>query len=286
MNTRERVALLLRGIQSLPTLPDVAAKLLELTASESSAVTDIAAIIERDPSVATRLLKLVNSSFYGVRREINSIQQALMMVGMANLRSLVLSSSVMQLFEQSGKTSSYDRNGLWKHSVACAITARSLARASRVMDPDVAFTAGLIHDVGKVIIDKYLHAEFEKIVQIMETENISMSQAELRVLEATHAEIGEHLCKLWNLPEILCDCVAFHHNPSASENHSKAAALIGVADSVAREIGIGNGGGVGIEDSELDALVKLTMLDQAMIESVKSELEVSLNADVESCLAQ
>jgi HD-like signal output (HDOD) protein len=156
MKDREKVAEILRNITSLPTLPDVAMKVLEMSERPDVSMRSIGDIVERDPVIATRLLKLVNSPFYGIRREVTSIHQALLILGLSSLRNLVLSSSMTDLFNSAGSVGSFDRRELWRHSIATAIAARSLAAKTRLADSDVAFTAGLIHDVGKIVIYSFL----------------------------------------------------------------------------------------------------------------------------------
>jgi putative nucleotidyltransferase with HDIG domain len=241
VNEREKVAWILRDIRTLPTLPHVAMQLMQQSESANSSMAEVAAIVERDPSVTTRLLKLVNSPFFGIRNEVASVHQALILIGMNNLRSLVLSTSVMDLFDQRGQVGGFDRANLWRHSVATGVIARFIARETRGMDPDIAFTAGLIHDIGKVIIDRYLHPEFIKIVNLIEKQDYSMRYAERSVLGVTHNEIGMHLAMHWNLPEVLQECVAYHHEPMEATNYPQAAAIITIANQMAHELNMGYG---------------------------------------------
>lgn len=250
MKSREEIAAVLRGIKNLPTLPDVATKVIELSEDPEVSPKMIAEAVERDPAIATRLLKLVNSPYFGIRGTVTSINQALVFLGVSNLRNLVLSTSVMDLFSQEGEVGSYDRKGLWLHSMATAVAARELSKRLRVIDPEVAFTAGLIHDVGKVVLDKYFPDDFKRVVELMDAHGSVMLDAEAAVFGLTHADVGLHLVHGWNLPEILRDAVGCHHAPRSARNNPQIAALVGYADRVARELRLGNGGG---EMPELDS---------------------------------
>jgi putative nucleotidyltransferase with HDIG domain len=243
MNARERVAEILRNVKALPTLPDVAVKLLEMGESASASAGDMAQLIERDMSLAARVLKLVNSPFFGLRHEVTSIQQALLIVGTAHLRSLVLSGAVSSLFEREGSIGSFNRREFWKHSLAVAAAARSIAAQTDLLDREIAFTAGLIHDIGKVVIDRHLHPEFNQIVHLADERSLPMYEAELEVIGVDHTEIGRHLAVRWNLPEILMDGIACHHNPADSEHHAAAAAVICAANQIAAELNVGSSGG-------------------------------------------
>ena len=123
MKSREEISQVLREIKTLPTLPDVAARVMQLSEDPEVSPKAVAEAVERDPAIATRLLKLVNSPYFGVRGTITSIQQALVFLGVSNLRNLVLSSSVMDLFNQDGEVGSFERRGLWVHSRATALAA-------------------------------------------------------------------------------------------------------------------------------------------------------------------
>ncbi|MCB9365983.1 MAG: HDOD domain-containing protein [Calditrichaeota bacterium] len=244
MKNREELLAQLREIKTLPTLPDTATKVIQMSQDPDVSPSELALTVEKDPSIATRLLKLVNSPYFGVRGSVTSIQQALVFLGVSNLRNLVLSSSVMDLFSQDGEVGSFSRKQLWIHSMATAVVAREIAKHTRSADPEVAFTAGLIHDVGKVVIDRHFHEEFERIVALMETYQVPMMDAETAVIGLTHAEIGMYLAERWSLPLVLQEAVGFHHDPRYAKHEPKLAALVGYADHVARLLRRGNGGGV------------------------------------------
>lgn len=276
MKTREEIAAILREVKNLPTLPDVAARVLELSEDPDVSPRTLADTVERDPAIATRLLKLVNSPYFGIRGTVVSIHQALVFLGVSNLRNLVLSTCVMDLFSKDGEVGSFSRSDLWLHSLATAITARELAKATRTGDPEVAFTAGLIHDVGKVVIDRYFHEEFTRIVQLMDTHHTVMVDAEIAVIGMDHAEVGYFLTQHWSLPTVLQEAVGFHHSPRRAAQHQKLAALIGYADHVVRELKQGNGGGqTPILDEEFASALPLEdgMLDAFRVDHGEKLIE-------------
>ncbi|MBI5058320.1 HDOD domain-containing protein [candidate division KSB1 bacterium] len=283
MNEREKVAWILRDIRTLPTLPHVAVELLRQSERAETSLSEIALLVEKDPSIATRLLKLVNSSYFGLRREVASVHQALMLVGLNNLRSLVLSTSVMDLFDQKGQVGQLDRGDLWKHCIATAITARAIAKDTRMMDPEVAFTAGLIHDIGKVIVDRYLHPEFVEIVALMEQQSCTMRQAEGEILGVTHPEIGLHLTTHWNLPEVLRECVAYHHSPNDAGTYGTEAAVIALANEMSYELG--HGYGEAERPLESDQIRALTRLSEERAAALRGQLLETIESDV-SAVAQ
>ncbi|MBK6766404.1 MAG: HDOD domain-containing protein [bacterium] len=244
MRSRDEIFDVLSGLKNLPTLPDAATRVIELSSDPEVSPKALADAVERDPSIATRLLKLVNSPYFGIRGTVVSIHQALVFLGVSNLRNLVLSTCAVDLFRQEGRIGSFSRSDLWIHSLATAIAARELAKSTRACDPEIAFTAGLIHDVGKIVIDRHFHEDFERIIECMDASGVAMVEAERAVFEADHSQIGFFLAKHWSLPEVLQEAISGHHAPDASSRHAKLAALIGYADNVARSLKQGDGGGM------------------------------------------
>jgi putative nucleotidyltransferase with HDIG domain len=283
MKTREQIAEILRDIKSLPTLPDVATQVLEMTENPDVSPRDLTDLVECDPAIATRLLRLVNSPFFGVRGTVTSVQQALVFVGVSNLRNLVLSTAVMELFDDNGSVGSFNRKDLWLHSVATAITARTLAKDLRLMDPEIAFTAGLIHDVGKVVIDRHFHDDFVRIIELLDAHQATMADVETAVLGLDHSEIGLFLAERWNLPEALREAVGFHHDPCHAPTQAQLAALVALADHLARELRVGTGGGMDPKISDdIFAAAKISAEDY---EEVKTKLEETIEGQVGELMA-
>jgi len=243
MKTREQVADILRDIKNLPTLPSVATRVVAMTEDPNCSQQELAKVVELDPAIATKLLKLVNSPFYGIRGAIGSVQQALVFVGMTNIRNLVLSASVMELFDEGGDSANFSRKDLWLHSLGTAFSARAIAKTARTVDPEIAFTAGLIHDVGKLIIDRFFHEDFVRIVELLKDRETVMADAESAVLGIDHSEIGAYLAQRWSLPDVLRDAIGYHHDPESAATHKQLAALVGLADGIARDLKVGAGGG-------------------------------------------
>jgi HD-like signal output (HDOD) protein len=278
MNEREHVAMLLRDVKALPTLPDVAVKLIELGESPTASAHDLAVLVEKDVALATRVLKLVNSPFFGMRREVDSVQQALLILGIAKLRGLVLSGAAVDMFDRDGSVGKFSRKEFWKHSVGVGAAARTIAARKRVADPEIAFTAGLIHDMGKVVEDRYLHNDFKRIVELIEAPGMTMSIAEKSVLGVTHTEIGHHLAVYWNLPESLREAVGFHHKPQEAPTSPRIAALVNLADAMVRQLKIGDGGGA---SAEVDgAVLRVCGMDEASFDEIAHDLSDVLDEQV------
>lgn len=274
---REEILQVLRNIRNLPTLPDVVMEILRLCDDQSATTREISQLIEKDPVLTTKVLKLVNSSYFGLSKEIFSINQALVLIGYNNLKSLIMSASMLQVFHQDSQVGSFSRKALWKHSIGVGIGARFLAKRYRMGDAEQAFVAGLIHDVGKVIIDWFFHPQFEDIIEMVDRDQCWIRDAENHVMQVTHEEVGSYLASRWNLPDMLKEAIAFHHSPARSQEHAVTAAQVQLADALIRELGIGYGGDPTIPqvDGEISAILSISESPDELVEDLKEELERS-----------
>jgi len=276
---REEILTILRGIRNLPTLPDVVTEILRLCDDPEANTRQIARLLEKDPVLTTKVLKLVNSSYFGLSKELFSINQALVLIGYDNLRSMVMSASMLQVFNQESKVGSFSRKALWKHSVAVGIGARFLAKRAGVGDPEQAFVAGLIHDVGKVIIDWFFHPQFVEIIALVDRDKCWIRDAEARVMQVTHEEIGSYLASRWNLPDQLKNAIAHHHQPALAGKDAVMAAEVQLSDALIRELDVGYGGdpSVPVIDGDIASILPLKQSPDEIVSDLAVELEQSEN---------
>ncbi|BCG48957.1 HD domain protein [Citrifermentans bremense] len=191
----------------LPTIPIVAIKVMQLIESDSATADELAKIVSSDPAVAARVLKISNSSFYGCRRQIQTLSSAIVILGFSTLRSLVVAASVKQVYKPYGLTEKM----LWEHSFAAGLAARIIANRTRIANEEEAFLAGLFHDIGKIIMNTLDRNKFQEVMQHCYNEGISFGQAERSVYPFSHAEVGAHVIRKWNFPEILTSAILHHH---------------------------------------------------------------------------
>lgn len=191
----------------LPTIPVVATKVLQLMDDENSTAEDLARVVESDPAVAARVLKISNSSFYGAQRQIQTLPHAIMMLGFVTLKSVVIAASVKQVYHPYGLTEKL----LWEHSFGAGLAARMIAQEMRKINPDEAFLGGLFHDIGKQIMNFLDKDKFQEVMQLSYNENISFEAAERMLFPYTHEEAGALVIKKWNFPEHLMKAVMAHH---------------------------------------------------------------------------
>ena len=229
-------------IDDLPTLPRTVLKITELVNDPKSSAKDIARIITDDQVLTARLLKLVNSSFYGFPQRISTVNTAIVLLGFDAIRSLLLTTSVFDLFAGRNKKNRQDQEKFWDHSLGCAVGAKVIGNYLRHDKIEELFVAGLLHDIGKIVEMLYLPDEFARVVAATNQQNILMLTAEEKVLGYDHAEIGKLLADRWNLPIKLEQVIAHHHRPASAGSFITEAAIVHLADILCRALNMGYGG--------------------------------------------
>ncbi|MCD6335338.1 MAG: HDOD domain-containing protein [Candidatus Latescibacteria bacterium] len=240
-------------ISDLPMLPDLAAEVMAMVSDPTSSMADIRDLIERDPALTAKLLKVANSALFGMRRQIGTIQLALVVLGMNEVSSIVTSLSVFTAFCDMPDDEFFDRKRFWEHSAGCGGIARILSKRLGLKMEGREFVAGLMHDVGRILIDQYFHGEFVQIAARVQGRDGSMRDAEKEFLGVSHDEMGGWLADRWGLPDALIEAVACHHEPGRAELDRPLTAVVHLADLFCRAKGIGFSGeteGFSIVDDE------------------------------------
>ena len=197
--------------RSLPTLPHILLQLIDICNQDEKGIRDLSKVINKDPSISERLLRLVNSAYYSLKQKITSIDQALLLLGMDAVKNIALSSSVYQVFHRPARKSAFNLKMFWWHSLSCASIARRLAIRTQYPAPDEAFLAGLMHDIGKIVLWNNFEQQYETILK-----NSSYRTADLLLGEQEfglgHAEAGAWLIRRWDLHSFMPDAVLYHHD--------------------------------------------------------------------------
>jgi HD-like signal output (HDOD) protein len=260
---------LVQQIGSLPTLPSVIVRVNEQVGNPKTSALDLARTILEDQSLTARLLRLVNSPFYGFPRRIATVTEAVTILGFAPVRSLLLTASVVDLLVGE-ETPDFSPTGLWEHSVGAAVGAGLLARYTRHEDREEVFVAGLLHDVGKLVLFHFLTKEFLAVLETSRREDIPIRTAEQRLLGFTHDQVGRLLAERWKLPVRLSEAIGCHHRPDLAQVGKREAALVHVAEALTRALGLGSGGDDAVPMLEPETWRRLglqtTILEPLMIE--------------------
>jgi HD-like signal output (HDOD) protein len=232
----------LEKIENLPTLPVVAQQIQKLIGNPNSNMAQIASIITKDQAIAARVIRLINSAFYGLGGRVTSIQQAIVLLGLNTVKNLVTGVAIVKMFEDSkGGPSLFNREMFWMHTFACALGARMIAINLHEERPEDFFLAGLLHDVGILVLDQYFHNDFIAVLKYSVCNKTDFLKAEQQVLGTSHGEIGEFLARKWKVPEYLSHAIRHHHAPSAVDR-SKITCLAEIAVVHAADVASDNNG--------------------------------------------
>jgi len=282
---KERLRKLTQTIINLPTLPTVVAKMIELIDNPRSSARSLGRLVKTDQVLTARILRLANSAFYGFPNPISTINLAVVVLGFETIKNLGLSVSIIDRFAKAGKDDELlDYTRFWEHSVGVGVASQMLARMHgfRAIEGE-SFVAGLIHDIGKVILSQYKTHNYSECLRMVEREGILLVQAEERVFEANHAEVGWWLAKRWNLPDTLSEAIRLHHVPLTAKIRPELSAIVHFADILTRAARIGSGGDPLVPPFYRGVLRRLPLqltdderVDmQFYIEAVKSEMEIA-----------
>jgi len=223
----------LEKITDLPTLPSVYFKVDKLLKDKQASIENVARLIEIDPAMSSSVLHLVNSAFYGLSTKSSSISHAMMILGFNAVKHAIVSVAVLDTLKIKEKFENFNITDFWRHSVAVAVVCRQLAEKSRLCAPEDAFIAGLLHDVGKIIMIKYFRDDFGKVWRLMLEKKISFSQAEEEVASIDHVQIGAYLARKWQLPDPVVEAIACHHYYITSGQSSGLVECLMVANALA-----------------------------------------------------
>ena len=222
---------LVRDIDGLVTLPDVYFRINRLIENPQSSTTDIAKAVSQDPSFTLRLLQVANSSLFSFPSAVTTVAKAVSIIGTAQIRTLALAMSVAKSF--AGLPNELvSMENFWRHSLFCALIARHLAKQARRCDPDSLFTAGLLHDIGELVIFNRLPEQAtEALLMVLDSQDeIQVHAAEHHVMGLDHAEVGGELARQWNLPTLLQECIAYHHAIASAKLHPREVAIVHLAN--------------------------------------------------------
>ncbi len=263
----------IREISHIATLPEVTLKIIRLVEDPDSTAQDLNRVITNDPALGARILKVVNSAFYGLPGQIASLNRAIVLLGLNAVKNIAIAASLAKLFRGGQICPSFNARDLWTHSIAVATGTRLLAEKAGLGLPDEAFLAGLIHDLG-IIVE--MQARRQKFVEAVEKTDadakLSFRAAETAALGANHEQFGTGLCQLWKFPKSVTYVTGFHHRPlELAENNRTLAVLVHIADILAANAGLGWSRDV--EVHEVDARIReQAMLSEQAIQEVAAQL--------------
>lgn len=219
-------------INDLPTLPTIAMEVNKLLQDVDTPIEDLVDLLERDQTMVLKILKLVNSSFYGFKSKINNLRHAVTLMGYSTVQSAVVTVAVIDSLKTKNDLKGFDISIFWTHSIGVAVMCRHLASSTKLAMPEEAFTAGLIHDVGKVVLVNHFPEEFVSLCDAIEGSKVAFYVAEKELDTYPHNLIGGNLSRRWMLPERLDHAIRYHHGGAAKNPDAGLTNLVSVADTI------------------------------------------------------
>jgi len=228
----EQIRSKLRDIRSISTLPHAMTRIMAVAADESSSARDLSKEVRSDQALASKILKVVNSAYYGFYRKIANVNDAVVILGFKEIRSMCLALTVLDLFNV-GENEHFDRREFWRHSVITAVLAEMLAEPYAEEHPQ-AFTAGLLHDLGRAVLDQFFPEEWKEVCLEVEQRQTYWLPVERELLGTDHAEVGFWLAERWDFPTNLTESIRYHHEPALAEAAPRLTGIIHLADLLSR----------------------------------------------------
>ncbi|HEY8280571.1 MAG TPA: HDOD domain-containing protein [Bdellovibrionota bacterium] len=242
----ERWKPILEKLNDIPTLPVVATRVTELINDPNSSSGDIADVLKKDQVLTAKVLKLINSPYYGIPGEVTDVKRALAYLGFNTLAQLVLGISVISVFSEN-KNSRFSLQGFWKHALGTAVASEIIAKRVAYPKPEECFTCGLLHDIGKIVLLKIAPEEFQRVVELSEREKISYAEAERKLEVPTHGYLGEYIADKWRLPMVIRMSVRYHHTDVSGmetllESMKRVVQIVSLANQIVVKENIGYSG--------------------------------------------
>lgn len=228
---------ILAEIDRLPSISPVVSEVLRLTSSDMAHAADVATAISRDPALTARVLRLVNSAYFGFSTSVATVYHAVIILGFEAVRSLTVAVAAVDAAAQARKELGSALDDYWYHAAAVASSSRDVARSALPCSWGEAFTAGLLHDIGHLIMASAAPRAYKEVIAATHGRGRPIAKVEMELLGADHTEIGALVAERWNLPALLVAAIRYHHDPGAAEEHREVAAAVHVANVVAHSTG-------------------------------------------------
>jgi putative nucleotidyltransferase with HDIG domain len=252
---------IIEQIDTLRPISPVSSKIMDIARNPDSSLSELVEVIQYDQAMTTNLLRICNSSYFGLTKRIESIRQAVAYLGTEKVASLVIMKSSSENFAKAQQGYDLNEGELWKYSVSSALIAQDLAEQKNVKDVSLIFTSALLKDIGKVILNNYVEDSFEDIIATVQSEGLAFIEAEKKIIGIDHAELGAQVAERWNFSPAMVKIIRNHHSPDKSPPDDLSVPIIYLADSICMMIGIGVGSDGLAYRYDLDVMNRLNFSD-------------------------
>ena len=231
---------IMKRVDTLPTLPNAALRIIQMTKDPETTVKDLHFAIAMDPSIAASILRQANSAYYGYARRISTLTDAIVILGFQTIHGLAVAAAVAPMLKKPVEGYNIDQEGLWKHSMLTGMIALRLSKRLRKPFADTAFTSGLLHDIGKLVLSVYIQQVGGVLLEQINQQTMSYSELEEKIIGFDHSAVGGIICQRWNLPQEIIEPVTYHHKPAQSTQFAELTSIIHIANSLAQTLGFGD----------------------------------------------
>jgi HD-like signal output (HDOD) protein len=235
-----------KQMDTLPTVPDVIMRLSHMLDDPTVTAESLGSVIQLDPKLTAQILKACNSAYYGLNRRIANMKEAVAILGLKALKGLVFAILSSKMMSRDVMGYEQTKGALWLNALTGAIYAKRIAQHFKLSDPETAFTACILRDLGKLVLDSYVGADYALIEQEAQANKKGFEQAEIEVLGFSHAQLGEFIAQQWKFPELLITCIRHHHSPSLADDSlpqqdKQLLGAVHLADALSMMLGTGVG---------------------------------------------
>jgi len=230
---------LIAGVGDLPAMPTIAMRIMTMIGDPSTSANRLQQMISKDQALTAKVLKIANSAMFGVSRDISTLTHAIVILGFSTIRSITLAASTKSIYHRGPSTNAFSTKLLWEHSLACAVIARHCAKFIGSSDLEEAFVAGLLHDIGKSVLNVNFSDRYQEIVGRVYNGAGHFIPVEREMLGFDHTEVGALVLRKWNLSSDLEEAVLHHHDPSLAEQNQELTAKVALANELTNKLGIG-----------------------------------------------
>lgn len=285
MPDQKKILEKISNLSSIPTLPSIIGQITCLLQNPKTSAEELGRAITSDQALAAKVLKLVNSAFYGFPGRISTITHAIVILGFSTIKNVVLTASILDMFKKKSDNTDFDIEQFWVHSISCGAAAKSIARFTDNKRKEECFIAGLIHDLGKILLYQYLPELFMETYTFSIRNKLLFYESELQLFKITHQEIGGTLAERWNLPQMLQQAIKYHHNPHPAQEYFSTTSIVHCADILVRALDYGYGGDDQLPNMSetawkslnLDSIPASTLFDMVSDEIEKATVFVQLS---------
>lgn len=275
---QQRIQSIIENLEQLPSIPEVASRVLTMVNDPDVSFKAIADEISKDQAITTNILKLCNSAYFSKGKEISSIDRAIVTLGIKEVKDIVIVVATREVLNKTIIGYDLARGDLWRHGIAVAILSKKIAMQKSMKSvADIAFTGGIIHDVGKTVLALFVQNTFKDIMALTQAKQLPFSAAEKEIMGYDHQEIGERILTKWKFPDVLKSIVRYHHQPDkCPREHMPITSIVHIANTVCLMAGIGIGSD-GLFHELNDQALKTVGMGNKELETLYSDIPRALN---------